>query len=157
MSIFGMIFDYFHISDNSVYLKREKQIIMKKHIFIIAFLLGGFALSAQVSGDKLKTGETMYSYEDAVKALIEHRADEFDSKGNEKEIKVFPTVGQQISSIRQEKNLSILGLSYATGLSEEVIRKIEADKVVPTRDIIAKIESYLRAEIILDGIVSAGK
>lgn len=85
-----------------------------------------------------------YTYEQAVAILTAHeQGSEFQTKS------IAPSIGRQIHTARSRHNISISTLSFITGLKEEDLKRIEDDKVVPTRDIIAKIQDFLGEEIVL--------
>ncbi len=62
----------------------------------------------------------------------------------------FPTVGLQILEAREKKGISADELAKAIGLSDQNVKSIETNRVVPTRDIIVSIQKVLDTEIILD-------
>ncbi len=117
---------------------------MRKTIFItLISFFSILSLSAQLETNT-EAQKTM-TYEEAVRLLTAFD-DEFNEKGEAPE---FPTLGKQIANARNKKNVSLSTLAYVSGLSEEVISKIEGDRITPTRDILAKIEDFLGEEIVL--------
>ncbi len=117
---------------------------MKK---VIIFTLSFFLVIASMHAQEENTSTIQKSmtYEEA-KQLLTGYEDEFTAKG---EIAAFPSLGQQIAKARTKKEVSLATLAYISGLSEENISKIESDKIVPTRDIISKIEKFLGEELVL--------
>ena len=76
----------------------------------------------------------------------------FDSEngGNNKETLLFP-ISEQIKLARLEKHVSQKDLADRVGLSKMNIEKIEKGQVVPTRDILFKLEKELSVSFTLDG------
>jgi ribosome-binding protein aMBF1 (putative translation factor) len=68
----------------------------------------------------------------------------------ETESLLFP-ISEQIKLARLGKHISQKDLAERVGLSKINIEKIEKGQVVPTRDILFKIEKELNAEFRLDG------
>ncbi|MGK0391309.1 MAG: ribosome-binding protein aMBF1 (putative translation factor) [Maribacter sp.] len=114
----------------------------KSSLFLLLFcLLGSFSLSAQTEINEQKT----YTYQEAVELLTAQQGD-FVTKG------IAPpllSMGDQIRMAREDREISISTLAYISGLKEDILVKIEANRVTPTRDILAKIESFLGTEIVL--------
>ncbi len=109
-------------------------------LFTLTFILLSFAIHAQDDSN-----QKSHTYEEAVK-LLTAGDDEFTIKG---ELPELPSVGQQLHEARIRHDISLSTLSFVAGLSEEVLTKIEEDRITPTRDIISKIEDFLGEEIIL--------
>ena len=110
-------------------------------LIIISFLFCSSSLLAQGGNSKEKT----YTYQEAVELLTAHE-DQFQAKGVLPEIL---TIGKQVREARIKHNISLSYLSFVTGLSEEILIKIEEDRITPTRDIIIKIEDLTGESIIL--------
>lgn len=68
----------------------------------------------------------------------------------EKESLRFP-ISEQIKLARVEKHITSQELAKRVGLSEMNLEKIEKGQVVPTRDILFKIENELKVSFTLDG------
>ncbi len=119
---------------------------MKKILFLSLIALGfSFSLSAQKEEKPIKQEQKTYTYEEAVEALTAHE-DEFGTKG---EIVKIPSIGIQIFNARMKKNVSLSTLAFVIGLNEESMKKVETNLIVPTRDILTKIEDFLGTEIII--------
>ncbi|MBL7815992.1 MAG: helix-turn-helix transcriptional regulator [Saprospiraceae bacterium] len=69
---------------------------------------------------------------------------------NATETLLFP-ISEQIKLARLEKHLSQKDLADRVGLTKMNIEKIEKGQVVPTRDILFKLEKELNATFTLDG------
>jgi ribosome-binding protein aMBF1 (putative translation factor) len=114
----------------------------KSSLFLILFcLLGSFSLSAQKEASEQK----VYTYQEAVE-LLTAQQDEFEAKG------IAPallSMGDQIRMAREQREISTSTLAYVSGLKEDILIKIELNRITPTRDILAKIESFLGTEIVL--------
>ena len=114
----------------------------KSSLFLLLFcLLGSFSLSAQTDPVEQKT----YTYQEAVELLTAQQG-EFETKG------IAPpllSMGDQIRVARENREISISTLAYVSGLKEDILIKIESNWVTPTRDVLAKIESFLGTEIVL--------
>ena len=72
------------------------------------------------------------------------------SDKTEKESLLFP-ISEQIKLARMEKHVSQKDLADRVGLSKTNIEKIEKGQVVPTRDILFKLEHELGVTFTLDG------
>lgn len=72
------------------------------------------------------------------------------SSQTEKESLLFP-ISEQIKLARLEKHISQKDLADRVGLSKMNIEKIEKGQVVPTRDILFKLERELNVTFTLDG------
>jgi ribosome-binding protein aMBF1 (putative translation factor) len=72
------------------------------------------------------------------------------SAQTEKESLLFP-ISEQIKLARLEKHISQKDLAERVGLSKMNIEKIEKGQVVPTRDILFKLEQELKVTFTLDG------
>ena len=68
----------------------------------------------------------------------------------EKETLLFP-ISEQIKLARLEKHVSQKDLADRVGLTKMNIEKIEKGQVVPTRDILFKLQRELGVEFTLDG------
>ena len=68
----------------------------------------------------------------------------------DKEILLFP-ISEQIKLARLENHVSQKDLADRVGLSKMNIEKIEKGQVVPTRDILFKLEKELNVSFTLDG------
>ena len=69
---------------------------------------------------------------------------------SDKETLLFP-ISEQIKLARLEKHVSQKDLADRVGLSKMNIEKIEKGQVVPTRDILFKLEKELNVSFTLDG------
>ena len=73
-----------------------------------------------------------------------------NSSQTEKESLLFP-ISEQIKLARVEKHVSQQDLANRVGLSKMNLEKIEKGQVVPTRDILFKLENELKVSFTLDG------
>ena len=73
-----------------------------------------------------------------------------ENSNNGVETLLFP-ISEQIKLARMEKHFSQNDLADRVGLSKSNIEKIEKGQVVPTRDILFKIEKELNVTFTLDG------
>ncbi len=73
-----------------------------------------------------------------------------ENSKNGVETLLFP-ISEQIKLARMENHLSQKDLSDRVGLTKMNIEKIEKGQVVPTRDILFKIEKELNVTFTLDG------
>lgn len=114
----------------------------KSGIILLFFcLLSSLNISAQTAASEQK----VYTYQEAVE-LLTAQQDEFEAKG------VAPallSMGDQIRVAREQREISLSTLAYVSGLKEDILTKIESNRITPTRDILAKIESFLGTEIVL--------
>lgn len=111
-------------------------------IFSLVIILAQSVTAQSVATRSEAQNQKLYTYQEAI-AVLKAEKPEFAAKGE------YPTVGQQIYSLRSKKNVSLSTLAFIVGLKKDVLVKIEQNKTVPNREIIAKIEEFLGDEIIL--------
>ena len=77
-------------------------------------------------------------------------ANEVENSKYEKETLLFP-ISEQIKLARLEKHVSQKELADRVGLSKMNIEKIEKGQVVPTRDLLFRLEKELGVVFTMDG------
>ncbi len=83
-------------------------------------------------------------------SFLNYKSPQNDVQEKNHEIIIFP-ISEQIKLARMEKQISQKELATRTGLSKMHIERIEKGQLVPTRDVLDKMQMVLNTPLNLNG------
>lgn len=116
---------------------------------ILTFFFATMAVAQSSGLQSLNNDEHPgYTIEQAKQLLLDDQS-ELTADGFQ-EVLPFPTLGEQIQEARIDKGVALENLAQVIGLDASKVASIEQGQVLPTRELLVRIQIYLDCELVID-------